>query len=146
MSSSSGPTAWAFRLILSGASLAWMALIFQASSSSPQEVNETLSGVAWLGQYRNVIGHLVLYAVLGSLLQFCSWSWRSSLAWSGRWALAAVTIAVLYGISDEYHQSLVPGRAATVLDVVIDSAGALSAVVAVSILAKLTRQRLNSSE
>ena len=123
-----------------------MAMIFQASSSSPQEVNETLAGLAWLGIYRNIVGHLVLYAVLGSLLQFCIWSWRSSLAWSGRWALAAVTIAVLYGISDEYHQSLVPGRAATVMDVVVDSVGALSAIVALSILAKLTRRRLNSSK
>ena len=126
--------------------MAWMALIFQASSSSPQEVNETLAGFAWLGPYRNIVGHLVLYAVLGSLLQICIWSWRGSLAWSARWAAAAIAIAVLYGVSDEYHQSLVPGRAATVLDVVVDSAGALSAVVAVSILAKLTRRRLNQSE
>ena len=131
------------------ASLAWMALIFQASSSSPQELNETLSGVAWLGPYRNTVGHLALYAVLGSLLQFCIWSWRSSLAWSTRWAVAAIAITVLYGISDEYHQSMVPGRAATILDVVVDSAGAVFAVVAVSILARLarlTRRRLNPAE
>ena len=123
-----------------------MALIFQASSTSPQEVNETLASVGWLGPYRNIVGHLVLYAVLGSLLQICIWSWRGSLDWSARWAVVAITIAVLYGISDEYHQSLVPGRTAAVLDVVVDSTGAVLAVVAVTFLVRLTRRRFVASE
>ncbi len=123
-----------------------MAFIFQASSSSPQEVNETLGSLNWLGPYRNIVGHLVLYGVLGSLLQISIWSWRSSIDRSVRWAVVATTIALLYGISDEYHQSLVPGRAATLLDVVVDSAGAVSAVVAVTVLANLTRRRVIASE
>ena len=105
-----------------------------------------MASVAWLGPYRDIVGHLVLYAVLGSLLQICIGSWRGSLDWSARWGVVAITIAVLYGISDEYHQSLVPGRAATVLDVVVDSAGAVLAVVAVTVLVRLTRRRFVASE
>ena len=122
-----------------------MALIFQASSSSPQEVNESLVAVGWLGPYRNIMGHLVQYGVLGSLLQICIWSWRNSMDRSVRWAVVATTIALLYGIFDEYHQSLVPGRTATLLDVVVDSVGAASAVVAVTFLAQLFHRRAIAS-
>lgn len=38
---------------------------------------------------------------------------------------AAVLITTAYGISDEYHQSFVPGRTATVGDALADSAGAI---------------------
>lgn len=43
------------------------------------------------------------------------------------YALAA-TLAVLYGLSDEFHQAFVPGRNATAFDVVIDALGALLAL------------------
>ena len=41
-----------------------------------------------------------------------------------RWALL---IAVVFAASDEWHQTFVPGRDGCVRDVIIDSAGALSA-------------------
>ena len=128
-------------MVFSGASLAWMAFIFQVSSYSPQEITDNLGSAIWLGPYRDIVGHLVLYGALGLLLQICIWSWRSSIDWSLRWAVAATAIALLYGISDEYHQSLVPGRAATLLDVGVDTAGAVSAVVAVTILGHLALRR-----
>lgn len=43
---------------------------------------------------------------------------------SKRIAIALLT-CVLYAISDEVHQSFVPGRGAQVKDVLIDSAGAI---------------------
>lgn len=53
----------------------------------------------------------------------------------GRWAgvtpgavVAAWLIATIYGITDEWHQSFVPGRMADVRDVVADAAGAALAV------------------
>lgn len=39
--------------------------------------------------------------------------------------ILAFLIAVLYGIIDEFHQALVPGRDATIGDVIADSLGAL---------------------
>src|SRR5690606_15800676 len=47
----------------------------------------------------------------------------AALAPAGRPALAL--LAVLYGISDEIHQSFVPGRFPDLWDLVADSAGAL---------------------
>jgi VanZ family protein len=40
-------------------------------------------------------------------------------------ALLAVVFSVVYGMSDEYHQSFVPGRDATAWDVAKDAVGAL---------------------
>ena len=42
--------------------------------------------------------------------------------------LIAFLVAVLYGISDEFHQSFVPGRTPDVWDVACDAAGALAAL------------------
>jgi VanZ family protein len=39
--------------------------------------------------------------------------------------LWSILLATLYAVTDEYHQTLVPGRSANLLDVVIDSFGAL---------------------
>jgi VanZ family protein len=44
--------------------------------------------------------------------------------------LAAVTV-IAWGISDEFHQSFVPGRDASALDVVADAVGMTLAVLAV---------------
>jgi VanZ family protein len=38
--------------------------------------------------------------------------------------LGAIVVAVLYGISDEFHQSFVPGRTSDAADVVADGTGA----------------------
>jgi VanZ family protein len=42
--------------------------------------------------------------------------------------LGAIVVAILYGISDEFHQSFVPGRTSDVADVVADGTGATVAV------------------
>ena len=43
--------------------------------------------------------------------------------------LAAVVVAVVYGISDEWHQHFVPGRTSDVLDLLADAVGASLSVV-----------------
>ena len=45
--------------------------------------------------------------------------------------VAALAFTVLFAISDEWHQTFVPGRDGCVRDVFIDSAGALVAAVAI---------------
>ncbi len=67
-------------------------------------------------------GHLTEYAILALLL-------LRAIGGPGFrplfWALA---IATAYAATDEFHQSFVPGRTATVSDVLIDAAGALTAL------------------
>ena len=65
--------------------------------------------------------HGAVYAVLAGL--FCR-----SLAGSGagRAAMAVgFLLAVLYGASDEYHQTMVPSRSGSVADWLADSVGAV---------------------
>jgi VanZ family protein len=72
-----------------------------------------------------------MYGILAALIHISIWSWRTDTGGSLRWGMAALVLAVLYGISDEFHQSLVPGREPSTLDVLVDGAGALMGIVAV---------------
>ncbi|MDW5597370.1 VanZ family protein [Conexibacter stalactiti] len=51
--------------------------------------------------------------------------WLRALGWSTRAAWAAGAIAVLYAISDEFHQSFIDGRQGAPRDVAIDVTGIL---------------------
>jgi VanZ family protein len=48
-----------------------------------------------------------------------------------------VLITILYGISDEFHQSFVPGRDSEVKDVVSDAIGALIGMLIIKVLQRL---------
>jgi VanZ family protein len=65
--------------------------------------------------------HFLAYAVLAWLVQ---WAWGVK---PGSWGWAFL-VTVLYASSDEYHQTFVPGRSGSLGDVLIDSSGALSAL------------------
>src|SRR5687768_3925315 len=91
-----------------------MALIF-ALSAQP-----SLS--SGLGLIDLVGRKLVHMAEFGAL---CALWWRAlrpSLRPDRALALAAA-VALLYAVSDEWHQGLVPGRTASAWDVLIDAAG-----------------------
>lgn len=97
-----------------------MALIFGLSAMpSDQQEHGTLYLIT------RKLAHFGEYALLAAL-----W-WRALITKvSQRRALAgAFAIAVLYAMTDELHQTLVSGRAGRPLDVGIDAAGALTAVV-----------------
>jgi len=68
--------------------------------------------------------HLVEYAVLGWLCAAASSrTWPSASAW--RTAAFAVFVSVLWGVSDEIHQALVPGRSPELGDVIADLCGSI---------------------
>ena len=72
-------------------------------------------------------GHSIGYALLGALLLRALARGRLSGVTWGR-ALAAIVLATLYGVSDEAHQSFVPGRTPDRFDVLADCVGAALAV------------------
>ena len=125
---------WFWRLTLSGSALTWMVFIYYLSSLSFLDPSETGSSyrplestaASWSGLVRSQIAHIALFGVLASILQLCLWVWSSGSRF--RWALAAAGIAILFGISDELHQSFVIGRSASVSDVLMDTIGASVAV------------------
>jgi VanZ family protein len=49
--------------------------------------------------------------------------------WRIGWALAAVGVAAIYAATDEFHQWFVPGRFASLRDVLLDASGAVAAQV-----------------
>jgi VanZ family protein len=76
------------------------------------------------------IAHLTEYALLGLLAaRAFRGSRRDGL--STRWFLASVILIVVYALVDEYHQSFVPSRTASIYDSLIDIAGGFAALIAV---------------
>lgn len=55
---------------------------------------------------------------------------RRGPAWPLRAAAVPLLLAALYACSDEWHQSFVPSRTGTVADVILDSAGAATGLLA----------------
>lgn len=70
--------------------------------------------------------HLFLF---GALAASVLWGRLALRDIGGRDMVLAMVVVALYGISDEFHQTFVPGRTATLLDILIDMAGALVAAI-----------------
>ena len=106
--------------------IAWAGLIF-AFSAQPDLRFVPDQGLDFLVRKA---GHMAVFGILALLL------WRaiaSTTAWRRPWA-PALTLAVLYAITDELHQGGVIGRHAAAVDVGIDATGALIALAAVGII------------
>lgn len=92
----------------------WMALIFWLSSQSnvPIPYTDLFPG-------QDKVGHTIIYTILGSLyyLGFCADPYR------GKSLLLTVLVAILYGLGDEWHQSFVPNRDVSGLDLLADTVG-----------------------
>ncbi|MGD9006502.1 MAG: VanZ family protein [Desulfobacteraceae bacterium] len=69
--------------------------------------------------------HLCVYGLLGALI--CRALSTIGPLNANKWRLlvCAVVLTTLYGLSDEWHQSFVPGRDASAADLLADFAGAL---------------------
>ena len=79
----------------------------------------------WLDRVVKKAGHVALYGVLAWLYLGAL---RGDAPPSDRARLLAFGLAVLYAVTDEVHQSFVPGRTPSPWDVVIDGVGAALAV------------------
>ncbi len=84
-------------------------------------------------------GHVTEYFVSG-LLIFRAFKAGSTEPHILRWAFRSVVLIVLLAASDEFHQSFVVTRTASVLDVCIDTGGGLLAV-CVSMLRQYRKRR-----
>lgn len=125
--------------------IAWLAFIsfassdnFNASNTSriigplilwlfPNTTPETLAVVHFITRK---IAHFTEYAILGFL---AARAFRMSPrpAIRQRWFLICLALVVVYALLDEYHQSFVPSRTASIFDSFIDMAGGLTALLIV---------------
>lgn len=98
------------RLLAWAPAVAWAAAIFWVShQSSVRLPGFTLS---------DKVGHLAAYTLLAILLCLGARAWGLSPVW-------VLVLGILYGVSDEFHQSFVPGRSAELGDLIADSLGVL---------------------
>jgi VanZ family protein len=122
--------------------LAWLAFISFASSDEfnagntsriigplvlwlfPNTSPETLAVIHFTTRK---IAHFTEYAILGFL---AARAFRTSPrpAIRHRWFLICATLVVVYALLDEYHQSFVPSRTASIFDSFIDMTGGLTAL------------------
>ena len=77
------------------------------------------------GPVRSPIAHFTEYAILASLLWLAL---RSSPRFARHATALAFGLAALYALSDELHQSFVPGRTPDARDWLVDLAGAALAI------------------
>jgi VanZ family protein len=128
--------------------LVWMLVIFSASGDArsfqhssrligplvrwlfPQLPEETVGAIVFAVRKA---AHVTEYAILAILF------WRAlrrpvsgdARPWSWREGGLVVLLAALYAASDEFHQRFVPSRDSSLLDVLIDTGGALFGLLAV---------------
>jgi len=93
--------------------LAIAALIFVASSRSRVAAPQVTL-------IDDKIVHFAVYGLLATLVCRLGGGWRAA-----AWSLLAVSV---YGASDEWHQSFVPGRSMELMDWVADTTGAAVAI------------------
>ncbi|MBC8414793.1 MAG: VanZ family protein [Nitrospira sp.] len=96
-----------------GASVAYMFLIYFLSSHRLPDIEAGMD----FDKVLHVGAYFVMAFLLFNALQNSG---------AGRFAFAgAILLTLLYGVSDEFHQSFVPGRHASFYDVVADLVGAI---------------------
>jgi len=120
----------------------WLSFIFFASSAEfsarntsrfvgalvlwvfPQASAETLATVHFLTRKT---AHVTEYAILGFLTARAFYGSQNRNLQS-HWFVVGLALVVVYALLDEYHQSFVPGRTASIFDSMIDIVGGLTAL------------------
>ena len=111
----------------------WMLAIFELSSRSTIPQTPSLPS-----EITAMAGHLIAYAILAALVYF---GLGAIFGDARRCSIWAFGISVGYGISDEFHQSFVPGRHASPLDVMADAIGAVLGLCLLYLAIKHREQR-----
>jgi VanZ family protein len=104
----------------------WMGLIFYLSAQPDLPRLEA----GWVGELIGVGAHAFVFGVLGVL-------WARVLGTRPHALPLAFLLTMLYALTDEFHQSFVPGRHADPLDLLYDAVGAALALVAWAWLQRL---------
>lgn len=116
--------------------VAMMGIIFLASSTPA-------SHLPYFGAIDLLVkkgGHAIGYALLG-LSYFYALPSRLSIPYR---AVMALLMALLFSLSDEFHQSFVEGRTSSLRDVLIDAGGASLALFTAAIYSSSSKSSSNS--
>lgn len=115
----------------------WMGVIFWMSTETFSSENTSpflgkvllvlVPGISsqaaeWIHLVIRKAAHVTEYFVLG-LLVFRAFRGGFASSWNRRWPFFTILVVVLFAVLDELHQSFVPAREASIVDVGIDTAG-----------------------
>lgn len=93
--------------------------------SATPDLKSPLAGI--LDLLARKAGHLGIYWLLGFSLQR---GLEGSAKVSRRLMVIGISLVIVFAVSDEYHQSFVPGRSGSAVDIVIDVIGGSLGLVA----------------
>lgn len=143
------------RIISLVAVVLWMGVIFSFSAQNGTESKQTSGGVVQLvakiitpnfdelteaqkeevcnnlSEFVRTAAHFCSFAVLGFLSLTALLTYKLKTQYK---ALSAWGFSVLYSVSDELHQYFIPDRACQLIDIIVDSLGALTGVLALVLL------------
>jgi VanZ family protein len=86
--------------------------------------------------FNDLLFHGAAYFFFGLTLMLAAYPWNASLDYPLHVYGILGLIGVLYGLSDEIHQSFVPNRTCTISDLLADSLGVTIALLVASLWAK----------
>ncbi|MEF3303936.1 VanZ family protein [Paenibacillus sp. GYB003] len=109
----------------------WMAVIFYMSHQTGSDLDSLLPFLQkWIPALQSFdFGHFILYFVLAVAFYWALLP--RSATWGGK--ALVVLLCLLYGVTDEFHQSFVPGRSPDAADLRNDAIGAALAMLALSV-------------
>lgn len=136
----------------------WMMIIFYLSAQEANVSNNLSTGITKkivttinkvspnkqidIRAFNNIVrknAHFIAYMILG-FLSIMAIRCQNKLQ-SYRCIIYSFLLCIIYAISDEFHQSFVPGRGPSLKDVLIDSSGAIVGICIYIILAKLINKK-----
>jgi VanZ family protein len=91
--------------------------------------------------FNDLLFHGVAYSFFGITLMIAAYPWHTYLDYPLQTYYLLALIGMLYGLSDEIHQSFVPNRTCTLGDFLADSAGVILALAAAKMWIKKRRPR-----
>ncbi|MEJ7617465.1 MAG: VanZ family protein [Pyrinomonadaceae bacterium] len=149
------------RLWRYGPVVIWMAFIFVASTSALSASNTSGLSRRLLQSFFSApmdeeqfafwhflirkFSHFAEYAVLALLLAR-AFATSSLIVLRRRYARAALLLVAAYALLDEFHQSFVPGRGASLYDSLIDIAGGAFALAFLSLFCALRKARAQGAK
>ena len=130
-----------------GPLIIWAALIFIGSGdllSGPHTTLILVRPLQWLFPHASEATLATLHFIFrkaGHFTEYAIFAWLAARAFRTssrellrrRWFWVSLLLVVFYSLSDEFHQSFVPSRTASIYDSLVDSLGGLTALALVAI-------------
>lgn len=144
---------YGIRVILIALIVLWMSIIFGFSSETGNQSQSLSDGITVkvvkifepeyeklsktgqekvFNQFSFLVrkaGHFGEYGILGVLITMLALTFESYRKLKFRYKIILVSVAFIYACTDELHQGFVDGRSPKMLDVCIDTCGALAGTV-----------------